>query len=393
MRKSYFPKLLTHKQVDSPAYVHFSRKSHAKTVRVMETERNRPVNAVYFSDCLFVMRSLPAESVDLVYLDPPFCSNRNYSALVKGCSESLAFSDRWEGGIEQYTSWMTERISECRRILKKTGSIFLHCDPHSSHYLKVALDRVFGRTNFRNEIVWKRQGGHNDSRQGARLFGKIHDTILFYSKTSDLKWCAQYKPYSERHIERAYRFVEPGTSRRFALGDLTGPGGSDKGSPRFKFLGVTRFWRYNRRTMMKLYKQGRIVQTSNSTLPYLKRYLDEMNGVELQDIWDDIKPVLNSRERANYPTQKPVELIQRIIGSCTAPGDLVLDPFVGSGTTAVACHNLSRNWIAIDSSIKACRVTLRRLHTAGVMTKIILPDSKQIVKDLLISRTPKILIS
>jgi site-specific DNA-methyltransferase (adenine-specific) len=264
---------------------------------------------------------------------------------------------------------MTERIAECRRILKKTGSIYVHCDPHSSHYLKVIADRIFGRNNFRNEIIWKRQSSHNDGKQGSKVFGKIHDVILFYSRTSDPKWRTQYKPYSEEYTNKVYRFVDPKTSRRYALGDLRGPSGIEKGCPRFSFLGFTRYWRYNRKSMIRLRKQGRIIQTTPTTLPKLKRYLDEMKGMQFQDVWDDIAPVGNG-ERVNYPTQKPIKLVERIILSSTDKSDIVLDPFCGSGTTGVAAHDLHRNWVMIDSSFSACRAAVRRLRALGVETKI-----------------------
>jgi len=310
------------------------------------------------------MRSLPSESVDLIYLDPPFGSNRIYSIARGDNPGRILFSDLWDG-IGEYVDWMIKRIVECRRLLRSSGSVFLQCDPHSSHYLKVVLDRVFGSSNFRNEIIWKRQSSHNDSKQGAKHYGKIHDIVLFYSRTKNPKWNPQYRPYVEEYRTKAYRFVEPKTHRLYALGDLRGPGGPDKGCPRFKFLGVTEFWRYSHATMEELFRQGRIVQNSPGTLPRLKRYLDEMKGVELQDIWDDITPVGNG-ERSGYPTQKPRRLVERIIRSTTDIGDTVLDPFCGSGTTAIACHDLRRKWILIDSSANACRIAHKRLASAGI---------------------------
>jgi len=265
---------------------------------------------------------------------------------------------------------MRERIVECKRILKKTGSIFLHCDPHSSHYLKTVMDQIFGMGNFRNEIIWKRQSGHNDGRQGSRHFGRIHDVILFYSRTIEPKWHHQYRPYAKEYTRKVYRFVEPNTSRMYALGDLGGIGGEDKSCPKYTFRGFTRYWRYSKKNMERLWREGRIVQTSPQAQPKIKRYLDEMKGLECQDVWDDINPVGNG-ERVNYPTQKPLKLLERIICSSTDVGDVVLDPFCGSGTSAVACQNLGRNWIAIDSSISACRLTGKRLRVAGVEAKII----------------------
>ena len=328
------------------------------------------LNAVYYSDCLLTMSSIPSGSVDLVYMDPPFGSNRTYTSTRKEFGRFPSFDDRWVGGITHYVSWMRERIVECNRILKKTGSIFLHCDPHSSHYLKTVMDQIFGMGNFRNEIIWKRQSGHNDGRQGSRHFGRIHDVILFYSRTIEPKWHHQYRPYAKEYTRKVYRFVEPNTSRMYALGDLGGIGGEDKSCPKYTFRGFTRYWRYSKKNMERLWREGRIVQTSPQAQPKIKRYLDEMKGLECQDVWDDINPVGNG-ERVNYPTQKPLKLLERIICSSTDVGDVVLDPFCGSGTSAVACQNLGRNWIAIDSSISACRLTGKRLRVAGVEAKII----------------------
>jgi site-specific DNA-methyltransferase (adenine-specific) len=232
------------------------------------------------------------------------------------------------------------------------------------------MDGIFGVNNFRNEIIWKRQSSHNDARQGSKHFGKIHDVILFYSRTTTFRWHSQFKPYSNDYKSRVYRFRDSKTSRRYALGDLRGPGGPDKGCPRYKFLGFTRHWRYSKGTMMRLWREGRIVQSNPKTLPKLKRYLDEMNGLELQDIWDDIRPVGNG-ERVSYPTQKPLALIERIIRCSTNRGNVVLDPFCGSGTLAIASHNLSRKWLAIDSSLSACRLMRRRLSKLGVKAEIV----------------------
>jgi len=303
-------------------------------------------------------------------MDPPFCSNRVYATSRKEFGTFPSFNDHWEGGISHYISWMIERLAECKRILRKSGSIFLHCDPHSSHYLKRAMDEIFGMNNFRNEIIWRRQSSHSDGRQGSKHFGRIHDVILFYSRTSVPKWHSQYTPYPEEYKKKAYRFVEPKTDRRYALGDLGGIGGKEKNCPRYKFRGFTRYWRYNRKSMHRLLRQGRIVQRNPKAQPKLKRYLDEMKGMECQDIWDDISPVGNG-ERVNYPTQKPLKLVERIIKSSTNEGDVVLDPFCGSGTTAIASHNLSRNWIVVDSSISACRVVRRRFRAIDVKARVV----------------------
>ncbi len=309
------------------------------------------------------MRTFPDESIDLIYLDPPFRSNREYATNgLQGRWGSVVFSDRWPDDIWGYVKWMRERLKECARVLKKTGSIYLHCDPHASHYLKVVMDLIFGLENFRNEIVWKRQGSHNNQNQGASHFGRIHDTILFYTKSSRSQWITLYKPYRKEYTDRTYRHIEPGTGRRYGLIDLNGPGGPTKGNPFYEFLGVARYWRYGKEKMEWLYKEGRIIQTKPGTVPKLKRYLDEMHGSPLQDVWDDVTPVHLSKERVGYPTQKPEKLLERIIGSSSYPGDLVLDPFCGSGTTLVAAHRIGRKWIGVDISEEACTTASRRLE-------------------------------
>jgi len=330
---------------------------------------NLELNAVYLSECLYVLNLIPTASVDLIYMDPPFCSNRVYATSRKESGTFPSFNDHWEGGISHYIPWMIERLVECKRVLKRSGSIFLNCDPHSSHYLKIAMDEIFGMNNFRNEIIWKRQSSHSDGRQGSKHFGRIHDVILFYSRTSVPKWHSQYTPYPVEYKNKAYRSVETKTGRRYALGDLGGIGGKEKSCPRYNFRGFTRYWRYNRKSMLRLVRQGRIVQTNPRAQPKLKRYLDEMKGMECQDIWDDISPVGNG-ERVNYPTQKPLKLVERIIRSSTNVGDVVFDPFCGSGTTAVASYKLSRNWIVVDSSISACRIVRRRFRAMGVEARI-----------------------
>lgn len=325
---------------------------------------SRSAPLIYEGDCLEILRSMPSGLADLVYLDPPFRSNREYW-LLSSQGEVCHFSDRWDS-LQEYLAWIEDRIVECKRVLKGTGSIFLHSDSHSSHYLKVMMDRVFGLRNFRNEVIWKRQSKHNDTRQGAKIFGKVHDTILFYSKSRNYKWHPQYLPYSPEYISRTYRFKEFDTGRRYALGDLTGPGGGAKGCPRYKFLGFVRYWRYSKRKALKLHSEGRIMQTQPATIPKLKRYLDEMKGVEVQDIWDDIKPIGRSKERVNYPTQKPEKLLERIITACTDPADVVLDPFCGCGTAVVAAQKLGRRSVGVDLSPAACRVIQRRLASIGV---------------------------
>jgi adenine specific DNA methylase Mod len=263
-------------------------------------------NTIYCGDCKDVLSQFPYESIDLIYADPPFFSNRRFEILWHDGFERRAFQDRWKGGINNYIDWMFERLTHCYRVLKDTGSMYLHCDHHASHYLKVAMDRLFGEGNFINEIVWQRQfAKHSEAKQGSKHFGRIHDVILLYRKSDTCIWNPQYQPLSDERAKQQYSYVESQTGRRYQLTAIDGPGGAAKGNPRYEFLGVTRYWRYSKETMEKLYKEGRIVQTKPGNVPRYKRYLDETKGVELQDVWTDIKPVGTSEESLGYPTQKP----------------------------------------------------------------------------------------
>jgi len=328
-------------------------------------------SAIYCGDCRDVLRKFPEESVDLVYADPPFFSNRHYEVIWGDGYELRAFEDRWKGGVNNYASWMKERIVECYRVLKPTGAMYLHCDSHASHYLKVEMDGVFGERNFINEIIWKRQTAHSDNKQGGRKYGRLHDTIFYYVKTDDYVWNPQYTPYSEEYMNDFYKYIEPETGRKYRLGDLTGPGGESKGNPKYEFLGVTRYWRYTKENMEKLYKEGRIVQTKPGGVPAYKRYLDEMPGVSLQDIWDDIKPIRQSKENLDYPTQKPELLIERMVKTSTNEGQIVLDPFCGCGTAIAVAVKTKRKWIGIDVSPTACNLMEVRMRKLGVSPQMI----------------------
>jgi adenine specific DNA methylase Mod len=177
-----------------------------------------------------------------------------------------------------YLVMMAPRLVELRRVMKPTASIYLHCDPTASHYLKMLMDAVFGPTNFRTEIVWKRSSAHSDAKQGRAQHGRIHDVILFYSKSDKWFWNQVFTPYDESYMNAFYKYIEPESGRRYRLGDLTGPGGAAKGNPSYEVMGVTRFWRYSKEKMVQLIKEGRIIQTKPGAVPAYKRYLDEMPG-------------------------------------------------------------------------------------------------------------------
>lgn len=265
-----------------------------------------------------------------------------------------------------YLVMMSARLIELHRILKPTGSLFLHCDPSASHYLKIILDEIFYGGIFRNEIIWKRSHAHSDTKQGSRHFGRVTDTILFYTKSQESSWHQIYAPYSREYVERDYRRVDA-DGRRYRIDNLQGPGGAEKGNPYYEVMGVSRYWRYSKAKMEDLIKQGRIIQTRPGAVPQYKRYLDEMPGTPVQSLWDDL-PVLNnrSRETLGYQTQKPLALLERIITAASKPGDLILDPFAGCGTAIEAAQKLGRRWIGIDITVLAIDVAERRLNRMGL---------------------------
>lgn len=373
------------------------------------TLRSRPralrcaaMNKLFYGDNLEVLRGLDAASVDLIYLDPPFNSNASYNILFRSPagqaadSQIEAFDDTWHWGataeaafddvmksphtdvaellrtmrsflrdndMMAYLAMMAVRLIELHRVLKPTGSLYLHCDPTASHYLKLLLDGVFGADKFRSEIIWKRSSAHNDGAQGRKQHGRIHDVLFFYTKTDDWLWNALHTPYDESYKASFYRHVEKDTGRRYRLGDLTGPGGAAKGNPQYEVMGVTRYWRYSRDRMAQLISEGRVIQTRPGTVPQYKRYLDEMPGVPLQDIWSDTPPIsAQAKERERYPTQKPLALLERIIAASSNPGDVVLDPFCGCGTALEAAQKLGRGWIGIDVTHLAIHLIEKRLR-------------------------------
>ncbi len=360
-------------------------------------------NKLFYGDNLTVLReSIADESVDLVYLDPPFNSNASYNVLFKSPSgeqsaaQIEAFDDSWhwnesaerafdevltgqhsdaaimlkamraalgENDMMAYLAMMAVRLIELHRVLKPTGSLYLHCDPTASHYLKVLIDAVFGATNYRTEISWKRQSAHSDAKQGRVQYGNVRDVILFYTKSDKWLWNWLYTPYDDKYVADFYKHDDAVRGRRYRLSDITGPGGAAKGNPSYEVMGVTRYWRYSKVRMDDLIAQGKIVQTRPGAVPAEKRYLDEMPGVPLQNDWSDIRPAMG-RESLGYPTQKPVALLERIISVSSNPGDVVLDPFCGCGTTVHAAQKLNRQWIGIDVTHLAIALIEHRLNAA-----------------------------
>lgn len=362
-------------------------------------------NLLFYGDNLDILRQyIGDESVDLVYLDPPFKSNQDYNVLFaeKDGSRSAAqikvFEDTWQwdhaaasayqevveagGKVSQamqafrtflgdndllaYLAMMAPRLVELRRALKATGSIYLHCDPTASHYLKLLMDAVFEVKNFQNEISWKRTTTKSDFRQGARNWPRIHDVILYYAKDASRQayFHQPFAAYSDTYIANKYRHQDP-NGRKYMLDKLTAPGMGSRGHPQYEFMGVTRYWTYNYEKMEALVAEGRIVQPSLGAVPRYKRYLDEVRGVALGDIWDDISPINSmAQERLGYPTQKPEALLERIIQASSNEGETVLDPFCGCGTAIATAQKLNRGWIGIDVTHLAISLIKNRLKTA-----------------------------
>lgn len=359
-------------------------------------------NRLYYGDNLEVLHKYIAdESVDLVYLDPPFNSNRNYNVIFGRhpgdrdvAAQIQAFDDTWhwtpvtdqqyqryalagelpdqvgealiafrtllgENDAMAYLVNMAPRLVELHRVLKATGSLYLHCDPTMSHYLKLLLDAVFGAERFRNEISWQRAGAKNDSLR----YGRCHDVILFYTVGKTFTWNAEYLPFEEKSVVKNYTHTEPGTGRRYRRGDLTA--GKPGGDVDFEWHGVRpyrgRHWAYSREKLDQMYAEGRI-EFRKTGMPVYKRYLDEQPGVPLQDVWIDIRLASADKERLGYPTQKPLKLLERIISASSNPGDLVLDAFCGCGTAIDAAQRLGRRWVGIDVAFIAVDIIEKRLH-------------------------------
>lgn len=250
---------------------------------------------------------------------------------------------------------MAIRLLAMKRVLKETGSIYLHCDPTASHYLKLVMDHVFGVKNFRNEIVWKRTSAHSDSKR----YGANIDIILYFTKGKTWFWETQYTPYDEDYIEKWYRHQDP-DGRRW-MSDNLSASGLQGGGYEYAWNGVVRTWRLPKESMLKLHEEGRVVYTKTG-LARRKRYLDEQQGVPLQAFWGDINPIgTHSNERMGYPTQKPLTLLERIIKASCPPDGVVLDPFCGCGTTAHAAESLRRRWVGIDISTFAAELIRDRL--------------------------------
>ncbi len=356
------------------------------------------MNHLYYGDNLDVLRNgIPDDSVDLIYLDPPFNSNASYNVLFKGPkggespAQIEAFDDTWvwndltsgqalvevkdsayqdaakmldamvgflgKNAMTAYLCMMGVRLTELHRVLKPTGSLYLHCDPTAGHYLKILIDAVFGSENYRNEITWKRTTAHSD---GSR-WGRNTDTIFFYTKSNTWFWKPVFSPYDQKYLSR-FRYTDP--DGRKWMDDNATAKGLTGGGYEYDYKGAKSLWRFPYETMEKLDQENRLHFTKNGGIR-IKRYLDEAKGMPAQALWDDIPPInARSKERLGYPTQKPVALLERIINASSNPGDVVLDPFCGCGTTVEAAQKLGRRWIGIDITHLAVNLIESRLYDA-----------------------------
>ena len=312
---------------------------------------------IYCGDNLEQLKKLPDACVDLSYIDPPFNSNRNYEVFWGETKEKRAFADRHES-TKAYIDYMRPRCVQLARVLKKTGSFYYHCDWHASHYVKVMLDQIFGENNFLNEIVWKRTSGRKSERQ----YPRIHDVIFFYANGEDWIW----NPPKIAQTEETVRGHDMMRDERglYRLSDFSGAG--DGPSRKFGDKEIEppkgRHWMFDQEGVDKLLVEGKIAFSRNG-MPRLKKYVQELSGIDIGDIWADIEPLNSSaQERLGYPTQKPLALMERIINASSNPNGIVLDAFCGCGTTLVAAQNSKRQWIGIDISPTACRVMAKRLR-------------------------------
>jgi DNA modification methylase len=323
----------------------------AKSSRLLDTR------VIYCGDNLDQLKKLPDGCIDLIYIDPPFNSNRNYEVFWGETKEKRSFEDR-HASTQAYIEFMRPRCAELARVLKKTGSFYYHCDWHASHYVKVMLDQVFGENYFRSEIIWRRTNAKGLAFTG---FPNNHDTILYYTASKDFTFNRLFGKHDEKYVKTFYKYVEEGTGRRYRLSDLTNPN-PDRPNLTYEWKGHKRVWRWTKERMQEADKKG-LVHYSSTGLASQKRFLDEMSGQPIDTIWEDIQPVqAQAAERLGYPTQKPLALLERIIRASSNENDIVLDAFCGCGTALVAAQNLKRQWIGIDVSPTACRVMAKRLR-------------------------------
>jgi len=317
----------------------------------------------------------------LIYIDPPFDVGADFSMDIEvgdggdtfhkrpNILEEIAYRDTWGKGADSFISMIYERLILMRDLLAEDGTMFLHMGWTVSHLVRSVMDEVFGIDHCVNQVIWKRQAAHSDIGQGSTHMGRLHDVIFVYTKGDHPTWNMQFEPYSDDYVKSAYKHVEEKTGRRYRIDNTAGPGGGKKGNPFYEFRGVKKYWRYSEKNIARLYDEGRLVQSKSGGDWGYKRYLDEMPGVPIQDLWLDIASIQSaSAHGTGYATQKPERLIERVINLCSNPGDLVADFFAGSGTTAAVAEKLGRKWIATDLGKFAIHTTRKRL--IGVQRKL-----------------------
>jgi len=357
-------------------------------------------NTLFYGDNLPILREyISDESIDLIYLDPPFNSNRSYNVLFRDESgrdspaQIAAFDDAWHwsqdaerayhelvteapervggmiGALRQfvganqmmaYLVMMSARLVELHRVLKPTGSLYLHCDPTASHYIRLVLDSILGERNFINEIMWKRSYGHGDS---TKSMGRSHDVIFFYSKTNGYTLNRFYHAHNPEYLKEFFRHEDE--RGRYKLENLTSP--NPRPNLMYEYRGYpspAKGWRVNKDRMEQLDKEGRLHFPAKKDGRIMKKvYLHELGGQPMTDVWTDVQPLsAHDQERLGYPTQKPLALLERIIQASSNPGDVVLDPFCGCGTTIAAAQKLGRCWIGIDITHLAVALQKYRLE-------------------------------
>jgi DNA modification methylase len=315
-----------------------------------------------------------AGGLKLIYIAPPFDVGADFSMDIEiggetfhkepNLLEQIAYRDTWGRGADSFIAMIYERLILMRDLMHSEGSIYVHCDYRVNGFIRLALDEAFGRSNFINEIVWRRTTTKNDYAQGAFNWPRVHETLLYYARNSESKpvFNQPFTPYDESYLKSHYSRVDEKTGRRYRLDNLTAPGAGRRGHPSYELMGVTRFWRYSHERMEELVKEGRVVQTKPGSVPQYKRYLDEMPGVAVGDVFDDVSATNSqAEERVDYPTQKPEALMDRILKASSNEGDLVADFFCGSGTTAAVAEKLGRKWIATDLGKFGIHTTRKRL--------------------------------
>jgi adenine-specific DNA-methyltransferase len=330
-------------------------------------------NRIYWGDNLQVMSHLLREfrgKVDLVYIDPPFDSNANYSKTVRirgnlsssdySAFEEKQYTDLWSN--DGYAQFLYERLIVLKELLSDEGVIFFHCDQTRSHHIRCILEELFGPDNFISEVAWKRTTAHGDAKQGSRRFDLVHDNILAFKKGPVFTWDTQYIPFSDAQVEAQYnKFDNDG--RRYRLVTPTARKGG--GDTSYEFNGVTppegRFWAYSKKKLQAMHDEGKLYYSSSGQ-PYIKYFLEDRPGVALSTIWADILLAPTATERVDYPTQKPEALLERLIKTASKPGDLILDCFMGSGTTQAVATKLGRRFIGADINLGAIETTLARLN-------------------------------